>query len=489
MQNKKYLLTISLNLLISSNVFAGALLLHSPGKIIRGANKPSLNATKNNNASNAISENTTSTVDPTIMKKIQADFNSALNGGVIPKIGETMSWANGTLTRTASNQLKYVNTNNGYYETEMNANSNLTKLASENSGIRNTWIAQYGVNLAGLNEQNLQEGYKNQILHIAQYGLSKDWNKANPWTFGFGLGAYNEEGKVIFYNKDGPLSLNDLQKTNEYQALTGANLVRPEKTALVQASPKPETKPAISVLDNSSISNLDYIKSAKDSSVDMLIKASKKYKDGAITKDQYIQVALQVSQMAEYYNKTNITNESVSIAQSTSAKKTPPGNTTGRGQTEIEYAAQVDSIAAKECQSHPEYSICRPQEKRLQYLKDQFAKAPKPMSRGYENSFGPGFPDSEKAYSDWKQTSKTFVASCEDAVSKYGLFPDQKSRTGTWSNDEQYNRKFYDVSSGAYLGTGGALINISQYVDKQTDSPMIEPDVSFYAVGDCRKIN
>jgi len=50
-------------------------------------------------------------------------------------------------------------------------------------------------------------------------------------------------------------------------------------------------------------SNLDYIRGAKDSSVDMLIKASEKYKTGAITKEQYIQIALQVSQMAEYYNK------------------------------------------------------------------------------------------------------------------------------------------------------------------------------------------
>ena len=57
---------------------------------------------------------------------------------------------------------------------------------------------------------------------------------------------------------------------------------------------------------SSDINNIDYIKVAKESSFEMLIKASAKYKEGTITKDQYIQVALQVSQMADYYNKTKL---------------------------------------------------------------------------------------------------------------------------------------------------------------------------------------
>lgn len=46
----------------------------------------------------------------------------------------------------------------------------------------------------------------------------------------------------------------------------------------------------------------DYLSEAKNSALDMLIKAASEYKKGAITKDQYIQVANQVSQMAEYAN-------------------------------------------------------------------------------------------------------------------------------------------------------------------------------------------
>lgn len=44
----------------------------------------------------------------------------------------------------------------------------------------------------------------------------------------------------------------------------------------------------------------DYLYEAKNSAVKMLIQAAKFYKDGAITKEQYIKVADQVSMMAEY---------------------------------------------------------------------------------------------------------------------------------------------------------------------------------------------
>ncbi|MDO9182982.1 MAG: hypothetical protein Q7U04_11270 [Bacteriovorax sp.] len=50
---------------------------------------------------------------------------------------------------------------------------------------------------------------------------------------------------------------------------------------------------------------INYIKQTKESSVDMLIQASAKYKSGAISKDEYVQIALQVSQTADYYNKVS----------------------------------------------------------------------------------------------------------------------------------------------------------------------------------------
>lgn len=258
-----------------------------------------------------ISANQSSTiasVDPALMKQIQNDYNGAINGSVIPQIGETMNWAKGTLIRTGANRLRYVNNNNGHYEVELNSNTDLTQLAKDNGDIRNTWIAQYGVNLAGLEDQAInQEAYKTQISHVLTHGLGDNWTKEKPWFFGFGIGAYKENGKIILYNQDGIISYNDLLKTNEYKALTGANIIH-QKVAESNEPVKEVIKRSVAHSD-SKIENADYIKEVKDSSIEMLISATKKYKSGIISKDQYIQIALQVSQTADYFNKNKKTLE------------------------------------------------------------------------------------------------------------------------------------------------------------------------------------
>lgn len=209
---------------------------------------------------------TIATVEPTLMNQIQSDYNGAINGSVIPKIGDTMNWAKGTLIRTGANQLRYVNNNNGHYEVELTPSTDLTQLAKE-----------------------------------------------KPWIFSFGIGAYKENGKIILYNQDGPISYNDLLKTNEYKALTGANVIH-EKVAVNEAA-KEVVKRSVANIDQK-IENADYIKEVKDSSIEMLITASAKYKSGIISKDQYIQIALQVSQTAEYYNKNK------KLPEADSSKKT-----------------------------------------------------------------------------------------------------------------------------------------------------------------------
>lgn len=56
-------------------------------------------------------------------------------------------------------------------------------------------------------------------------------------------------------------------------------------------------------IDDKNLDDIEYVKRAKESSVAMLIKASAMYRDGKISKDKYIEVALQTSQMADYYEK------------------------------------------------------------------------------------------------------------------------------------------------------------------------------------------
>ncbi|MBC7540712.1 MAG: hypothetical protein H7281_17970 [Bacteriovorax sp.] len=54
-------------------------------------------------------------------------------------------------------------------------------------------------------------------------------------------------------------------------------------------------------------SNSDFIVEAKESSIEMLIKATKMLDEGKISKDKYIEVAREVSKMAEYSNKSTST--------------------------------------------------------------------------------------------------------------------------------------------------------------------------------------
>lgn len=75
------------------------------------------------------------------------------------------------------------------------------------------------------------------------------------------------------------------------------------------------------------IDNMDYLKVATNNSLDMLIAASQKYKEGTITKDQYIEVAFYVSKMADYYRKvtlgtsTNAQNPQIISATSSTTPK------------------------------------------------------------------------------------------------------------------------------------------------------------------------
>ena len=131
------------------------------------------------------------------------------------------------------------------------------------------------------------------------------------------------------------------------------------------------------------------------------------------------------------------------------------------------------------------YSVCQPPEKRLQYLKDQFAQAKKPMSQATRNSFGPGFTDSQLAFADWNYvTVGPFVVSCDELVTTYNFYwlKDKDGNIGNWASNS--NRDFYDTN-GKFVGTGGAMLSTTQYKDKITGESMTEPDISYSAIGNC----
>jgi hypothetical protein len=81
------------------------------------------------------------------------------------------------------------------------------------------------------------------------------------------------------------------------------------------------------VTESNVTSNIDFSKSNKESTIDLLIKSTANFNAGKLTKDQYIQIIMQVSQMTDFYNKTNlqltanVTNPNISTAE------TPPQST------------------------------------------------------------------------------------------------------------------------------------------------------------------
>jgi hypothetical protein len=204
----------------SINVFAGSV-------------NQSSSKQKNKKNSVASSSSTSKAVaDQSVLSQMENDYKNALNGAVAPNINDSIPFAGGILTRSAKNQFKYISTNSDgtNHETYLNLNDNLATVARENPGIRDAWIAQYGVDL----------GAGNKVANTPAVSSNSD---------------------IIGKGDD----------------------------------------------------NINFIKETKDSSVNMLITASAKYKNGEITKDQYVQIALQVSQTADYYNKVNVPNSPAAV--------------------------------------------------------------------------------------------------------------------------------------------------------------------------------
>lgn len=102
--------------------------------------------------------------------------------------------------------------------------------------------------------------------------------------------------------------------------------------------------PAPTAVDNSS--NVDYITGTKDSSVNMLAEATKKYKSGKLTKDQFINIALQVGQTVDYANQTTGQNPSETII---AANPNPtPIPTPATGTTTDNKLSNADRISRRE---------------------------------------------------------------------------------------------------------------------------------------------
>jgi hypothetical protein len=112
--------------------------------------------------------------------------------------------------------------------------------------------------------------------------------------------------------------------------------------------------------------NMDYITGAKDSSVEMLIKATKMLDEGKISKDKYIEVAREVSKMAEYSNKSTAAgSKKLSSAVTEEQFKKLNEERVANGLKPIADASLVDEILQGELDQRLEINLQRIKEKKI----------------------------------------------------------------------------------------------------------------------------
>ena len=156
------------------------------------------------------------------MQQLEADFRSCVAGAILPKVGDAMPWAQGTLTRTGPKTLHYLNTVNGRFECDLTEHTDPKGLAIRCGAINWQWIQQYGINFRGTPaefESNLKS-----LNHIAVHGVSE---KA---VFPCGihdippLTAEHRPGGGAWFCIEGKrYTADEFFQTNIYKAITGAN--------------------------------------------------------------------------------------------------------------------------------------------------------------------------------------------------------------------------------------------------------------------------
>lgn len=249
--NRNYFLSLII-LFFSTDIFAGMLILPQP-KYNKSFKTKTIANTSNNK--NAVADRPTA--NPATMEQIKKDWASIMSGALIPNLDDSMSWAGGTLTRIAPGKMEYVNKSNGYFSEILDSNTDIAALANKCGDINAAWITQYGVDLGGgmgmsPNSQDQRDANIIAVDHTYMYGVSSTFTKDEPFPLGFGIGAFNDNGNTKYVLKGQVLDLNQLKATNQYKALTGANMVY----SLAESNSNKKELP----LESSSTDHSDYNK-------------------------------------------------------------------------------------------------------------------------------------------------------------------------------------------------------------------------------------
>lgn len=148
--------------------------------------------------------------------QLLSDFKAAFDGSYL-KVGESMPWASGTITRNKDGDLDFKNPNDPADNFTMKKTDSPKRIALDHFTVHRLWMKQYGVQFGQSKLQIL--GAANSLRHLFGYPMGP--NKSFPLGFlNLVVSTDNIAGNYTFQTPDGPMNTVQFLSSNWCLAMT-----------------------------------------------------------------------------------------------------------------------------------------------------------------------------------------------------------------------------------------------------------------------------
>ncbi len=148
--------------------------------------------------------------------QLLSDYKAAFDGRFL-KVGQTSSWASGTITRNVDGSLDYKNPANPADNFTMRIVDSPKRIALDHPLVHQLWIRQYGVQFG---QSQIQIwGTANVLHHLFGYPMGP--NKSFPiGSLNINVSTGSVAGNYTFHTPDGPMSTVQFLASNWCLAIT-----------------------------------------------------------------------------------------------------------------------------------------------------------------------------------------------------------------------------------------------------------------------------
>lgn len=144
------------------------------------------------------------------------DFAAAFDGNFL-KVGESLNWASGVLTRNADGSMNYIDPKNSANNFTMRKTDSPKRIAQDHFNVQLQWIRQYGVHF-GLTQTQMW-GAASGLRHL--FGYPMDANKSFPLGYlNLTVSTDATPGNYTFHTPDGAMSAVQFLGSNWCLAMT-----------------------------------------------------------------------------------------------------------------------------------------------------------------------------------------------------------------------------------------------------------------------------